>query len=312
MGNLRTERSLRMGWLALARGLCAALVAAAAPGQNLVVNGSFDTDLTGWTPDGGNTVIAWSALDADGAASSGSARLANPAVDTLPSNLGQCIEVAPAASVSLSARYLLEGGGFGYAMMNALQFLTTDCSGTPFFLPGARQDGQTVGAWGELSSQPTLDSGFRSIRFTLAVVGNGRSAHFDDVAVEESGGGPLGECHPSATTLCLVGDRYEVRATWRTAGDSGDGRAVELNDGPASGTGYFWFFDATNVEVVVKVLDACVPPFDRVWIFAGGLTDQEVELRVTDTQTGAFWTHLNSLGEVWGTVADTQALDVCD
>lgn len=50
-------------------------------------------------------------------------------------------------------------------------------------------------------------------------------------------------------------------------------------------TGYFWFFNASNVELVVKVLDAC--HFGRFWVFAGGLTNVDVDLTVTDTATGA-------------------------
>ena len=66
-----------------------------------------------------------------------------------------------------------------------------------------------------------------------------------------------GEQHlvrPTPTTLCLSGRRFAVRVTWRvpSTGKSGAGTAVSLG----ADTGYFWFFDDANIELVVKVLDA--------------------------------------------------------
>lgn len=43
-----------------------------------------------------------------------------------------------------------------------------------------------------------------------------------------------------------------------------------------------------------------------------GAASQEVALRFTDTLTGAGGTHLDPLGTVWSTVADTEAPEVCD
>src|SRR5688572_22012090 len=83
--------------------------------------------------------------------------------------------------------------------------------------------------------------------------------------------------------LPLVEGRFEVSATWQlTDGSAGTARALPLGD--ASGT--FWFFAPDNVELVVKVLDACGTPRPRFWFFAAGLTDVEVEVRVRDTWSG--------------------------
>jgi hypothetical protein len=101
------------------------------------------------------------------------------------------------------------------------------------------------------------------------------------------GGGPTEPCAAGETTLCLGPEgRFRVEATWRTppsaagAGDEGAGRTLPLT----ADTGAFWFFDAANVELIVKVLVGC-PVNGRVWVFAAGLTDVEVELTVTDTGT---------------------------
>ena len=88
-------------------------------------------------------------------------------------------------------------------------------------------------------------------------------------------------CVGSDTVLCLSG-RFQVEATWQTtSGSSGVGHATNLT--PESG--YFWFFDASNVELVVKALDACEIGSGQ-WFFATGMTTVGVQLTVTDTFTG--------------------------
>ena len=51
-----------------------------------------------------------------------------------------------------------------------------------------------------------------------------------------------------------------------------------------------------NVEVLVKVLDACSTSSHRFWVFAAGLTNLESNLIVTDTVTGAFRVYTNPSG----------------
>ncbi len=51
-------------------------------------------------------------------------------------------------------------------------------------------------------------------------------------------------------------------------------------------TGYFWFFDPANVEIVVKVLDGSGVN-NRFWIFYGALSNVEYSLDVTDRQRGS-------------------------
>ena len=98
-------------------------------------------------------------------------------------------------------------------------------------------------------------------------------------SVDERAGEP---CVPNATTLCLNNSRYQARAQWTTTdGASGAGRVINLT----GETGAFWFFSPSNVEIVVKVLNGCGLN-SHYWTFAGGLTDVNVVLTVTDTQTG--------------------------
>lgn len=70
---------------------------------------------------------------------------------------------------------------------------------------------------------------------------------------------------------------FRVTVTWRDGqGGSGVGTPVALD----GASGRFWFFQPDNPELFVKVIDACVEPFERFWFFAAGLTDVEVEIRV--------------------------------
>lgn len=75
-------------------------------------------------------------------------------------------------------------------------------------------------------------------------------------------------------------------------------------------TGYLWFFNPANVEAVIKVLDACALN-QRFWVFAGGLTDVNTVIRVTDTKTGTSKMYTNPLGRAFLPVQDTSAFQTC-
>lgn len=47
------------------------------------------------------------------------------------------------------------------------------------------------------------------------------------------------------------------------------------------------------------------------WIFAGGLTDVQVTITVTDTRTGLAKTYTNPQGNAFQPIQDTSALPVC-
>jgi hypothetical protein len=113
-------------------------------------------------------------------------------------------------------------------------------------------------------------------------------------------------CMDGETTLCVRG-RFRVEATWQTAsGKSGSAHAVPLT----SESGYFWFFDSGNVELLVKTLDACGIGKGN-WFFAAGLTTVAVDLRVTDTLTGEVRTFSNPLGTPFLPIQDTSAFSFC-
>jgi hypothetical protein len=115
-------------------------------------------------------------------------------------------------------------------------------------------------------------------------------------------------CVANDTTLCLSASRFRVTADFETP----DGRKGTAHaKGLTANTGYFWFFDHTNVEVVTKVLLFCADPFNSIWILAAGLTNVKVELTYTDTDNGTVVTKKNDLGVPFAPVQDTSAFQTC-
>lgn len=128
-----------------------------------------------------------------------------------------------------------------------------------------------------------------------------RSASCDIGSVELSN-----LCLNGGTTLCLHDGRFKVEVAYTTKTGNGNGNAVPLTDQ----SGYFWFFDASNVEITIKVINACTLN-NRYWIFFSGLTNVGVRLTVTDLQTGTVKVYNNPLNQTIATVLDTNAMAVC-
>lgn len=116
-------------------------------------------------------------------------------------------------------------------------------------------------------------------------------------AARLEGGAATAACTPGPDHLCLTEERYRVEVAWRDhrSGDTGAGHAIS----GTTDSGYFWFFDPANVELVVKVLDASIIN-SHTWVFFGALTDVEYTLTVTDTLTGEQKTYSNPSGNICG------------
>lgn len=99
-------------------------------------------------------------------------------------------------------------------------------------------------------------------------------------------------CVADDATLCLNDGRFEVRTMWRDfEGQLGVGKTGMLTDD----TGYFWFFNPNNIEVVLKVLDGRHIN-DFYWIFFGALSSVEYSVTVRDTLTGESRSYYNPSG----------------
>ena len=113
-------------------------------------------------------------------------------------------------------------------------------------------------------------------------------------------------CADNDETLCLQGGRFEVTARWRvpSSGETGTAKAITQTDE----SGLFWFFDADNYELVVKVLDG-TSINSAFWFFYGALSDVEYWIDVEDLATGTTRSWHNPPGEICGD-ADVSAFPV--
>ncbi len=110
------------------------------------------------------------------------------------------------------------------------------------------------------------------------------------------------ECEPGPATLCLQGGRFKIEAAWTDfLGGTGAGQPIPMTHE----TGGLWFFEPTNVELVVKVLDGR-DTNGRFWVFVASLTSVELTLTVTDTEAGTQKVYYNPPGHM-ASFADTEA-----
>jgi hypothetical protein len=141
-----------------------------------------------------------------------------------------------------------------------------------------------------------------------ATVTDLRSNDGNVVLGQRQGSGTLvtGPCTPDANSLCLNNGRFKVTAAYSSAQGSGTGTAIP----GTSDTGQFWFFSSQNVEMVVKVLNGC--GFNqRYWVFAGGLTNVQVTMTVTDMANATVKTYTNPLNTAFQPIQDTAAFATC-
>lgn len=114
--------------------------------------------------------------------------------------------------------------------------------------------------------------------------------------------GPVAPCVDTALSACVQGGRFRVEASWKTLESAGPAQVVSVDGDSAN----FWFFDSGNTELTVKVLDAC-EGYGHFWVFASGLTNVEVVVTVTDTETGRIRRYFNPQGTVFAPVQDVSA-----
>ena len=120
-------------------------------------------------------------------------------------------------------------------------------------------------------------------------------------------GGQQGNCASDQSTLCLNGGRFRVTATFDAGnGNSGAAQVISLTDD----TGYLWFFNSSNVEAVIKVLNGCGLG-GYYWVFAGGLTNVEVTITVTDTLNNVQKVYQNPANTTFQPIQDTSAFATC-
>jgi hypothetical protein len=110
------------------------------------------------------------------------------------------------------------------------------------------------------------------------------------------------DCALSSDQLCLGGHfRVTARFTDPRSGTAAAAQAIPLT----GDTGAFWFFDAANLELTVKVLDGR-PLNGHFWVFSGALSDVEYTFTVTDLVSSESKTYYNAPHQL-ASRADTAA-----
>lgn len=133
---------------------------------------------------------------------------------------------------------------------------------------------------------------------------HGRSASSNEVSFHLAANG----CASTSTAACMHGGRFQVTLDYSTAEVTNEAAQVKDVDlGPASAL--FYFFDDTNVEALVKVLDGCGVN-GNFWVFGAAATDLPYRLIVVDTQTRRATGYLNPPGAP-PAITDSKALDSC-
>lgn len=113
-------------------------------------------------------------------------------------------------------------------------------------------------------------------------------------------------CANTATSLCLH-DRFIVTVRWETASDDGQGTLTPL---VSVQSGVFWFFNPTNWELMVKVLNGCAIN-NRWWVFSAATTNVFYRMEVFDQLGGANKVYFNYAGPPAPAVTDTNAFATC-
>lgn len=115
------------------------------------------------------------------------------------------------------------------------------------------------------------------------------------------------DCDAGGDAFHLQNGRFKVDICWNNGDDQGTGR-LSVRDGDGATV---WFFNPSNPEIFLKILDACVAPFDRFWVFVAGLTNVGVTVKVTDVPAGVAQIYENSPGNTFESVQDTTSFATC-
>jgi hypothetical protein len=120
-------------------------------------------------------------------------------------------------------------------------------------------------------------------------------------------------CTPGTNTLCLddasADRRFKAAVSFQTTqngGQSGQGKAIQLNTLGVTRGGLFWFFDPANPELLIKVLNGCGVN-SRYWIFYSAGTNVGMTITVTDTKSGTTKSYTNKDLTAAVPVQDTNA-----
>ena len=114
----------------------------------------------------------------------------------------------------------------------------------------------------------------------------------------------MGACDDDGDLAKCFGGRFLVSGTWEDF-DGHSGYAHVIRKSELSG--YFWFFNAENYEMLFKILDGR-PITPNYWVFDAGLTNVASTFKVVDTLTGNVYEQANPLGSSFATNLDSSTI----
>jgi hypothetical protein len=295
----------------------AAILVASFPtaAANLIPNPGFDEpDVSEWTPVMPSYVASaeWSDTDEAGSPASGSLwlKLSGESHVQLPSRMGICVPVVGGRTYVYGGSAFISSAGKVQsiaAQASVLWWLGPHCDVNSAYYDSGVTAVRLRDSWGPIQGSSTAPSIAQSASLAFAVTAEtqtGFEVFIDNVFFIEDE-----TCVTTHNALCLNHDRFLVTAEWATAqGAAGYGHGVRITDE----SGYFWFFNQENVEIVAKLIDACSTQFDSFWFFASGLTDVETRLRVSDTRFRQVErAYINPLHTPFAAIQDTSAFSTC-
>lgn len=120
-------------------------------------------------------------------------------------------------------------------------------------LPGVVREFTSLSAAAEEAGQSRVYGGIHWQFDNVEGLRSGRLAADEIFAQHFVPANPAVACTSSATEICALG-RFLIRASWSHQGLDPHSASAIVDTGQA---GRFWFFDAANTELVIKVVDGC-------------------------------------------------------
>jgi streptogramin lyase len=115
-------------------------------------------------------------------------------------------------------------------------------------------------------------------------------------------------CTPNAATVCVddkTGDRrFQIMTSFLSNTGAAQGTAIGLSSVGVTHGGLFWFFSASNPEMLIKVLNGCGVN-EQFWLFYAATTNVGFTITVRDTKTGHVKVYSNTLNAAAPPVQDT-------
>ncbi len=121
--------------------------------------------------------------------------------------------------------------------------------------------------------------------------------------------GPTTPCDES-NALCLANGRFEATVQWHPSTPGGDLESKRVQPSETPNSGLFASTADGNPQLLLDVLDRCSVN-GYYWLSLAAVTDQELIVRVRDTQTGRTRVYLNTAGSTPSSLRDVEAFGAC-